>query len=74
MPVFSEIAGLTNIETLRAATSDAANAVGLAGVTGSIESGRSADFVIYDENPLADLNVLKAPKLVVVRGQEVSVD
>tara|TARA_E500000331_G_scaffold261003_1_gene251934 strand:+ start:122 stop:1267 length:1146 start_codon:yes stop_codon:yes gene_type:complete len=74
MPVFSEIAGLTNTETLRAATSDAARAIGLSGVTGSIESGCSADFVIYDENPLADLNVLKAPKLVVVRGQEVSVD
>ena len=74
MPVFSEIAGLTNTETLRAATSDAARAIGLSGVTGSIESGRSADFVVYDENPLADLNVLKAPKLVVVRGQEVSVD
>ncbi len=74
MPVFSKIAGLTNTETLRAATSVAASAIGLAGVTGSIERGRSADFVIYDENPLADLNVLRAPKLVVVKGQEVSVD
>jgi len=74
LPVFSEIAGLTNFESLRAATFDAARAIGLSEVAGSIQRGLSADFIIYDRNPLADLNVLKEPKLVVVRGQEVPVD
>ena len=74
LPVFSEIAALTNTEVLRSATSDAALAIGLAEITGSIKSGLSADFVIYDRNPLDDLSVLSSPRLVVVRGQEVSVD
>ncbi|MBT07799.1 MAG: hypothetical protein CMQ27_00490 [Gammaproteobacteria bacterium] len=74
LPVFSKIAGLTNTETLRAATTDSAEAIGLSQITGSIRDGLSADFVIYDGNPLTDLNVLKEPKLVVVRGQEVLVD
>ena len=74
LPIFSKIAGLTNTETLRAATSDSAEAIGLSQITGSIRGGLSADFVIYDGNPLTDLNVLKEPKLVVVRGQEVLVD
>ena len=74
LPVFSKIAGLTNFETLRAATTDSAEAIGLSQIAGSIRDGLSADFVIYDRNPLTDLNVLKEPKLVVVRGQEVLVD
>jgi len=74
LPVFSKIAGITNSEILRAATSDAARAIGLSGVTGSIKSGLSADFVIYDRNPLVDLSVLEEPKLVLARGKEVSVD
>ena len=68
---FARFAELTPLETLKAATSDCAFAIDLGSVTGTIKPGYAADFVIYEENPLEDLNVLKKPLLVVARGQEV---
>ena len=34
-----------------------------------LEEGASADFVVYDEDPLADLSVLRRPRRVVLRGR-----
>jgi imidazolonepropionase-like amidohydrolase len=33
-----------------------------------LEEGSSADFVVYDRDPLADLSVLRSPSCVVLRG------
>jgi imidazolonepropionase-like amidohydrolase len=40
------------------------------GVDGLVE-GASADFVVYDRDPRADLSVLRAPTRVVLRGRAV---
>jgi imidazolonepropionase-like amidohydrolase len=37
-----------------------------------LEEGASADFVVYDRNPVDDLSVLRTPTAVVLRGQQVS--
>lgn len=73
LPVFGRIAGLSSIEVLRSATSDCARAIGLGDTTGRITTGYSADFVVYEENPLLDLSVLEKPILVVSRGRALEI-
>ena len=71
LPVFSGLAELTPVETLRTATSTCAEAIGLGRVTGVLRPGLSADFVLVAGDPLADLAALQSPELVVVRGRDV---
>jgi len=51
-------AGFHPLEVLRAATLHGAEALGIAGETGSIEPGKAADLVVVGENPLADWKVV----------------
>ncbi|KAI0737876.1 hypothetical protein C8Q80DRAFT_1275924 [Daedaleopsis nitida] len=44
---FTKLGGLTNYEVLRAATSDAAETLGIDGSLGSLTPGKLADFVVY---------------------------
>ncbi len=41
------------------------------GLSGTLEEGSEADFVVYDADPLADLTVLRSPARIVLRGQVV---
>lgn len=60
-------AGMTPAEALRAATSSAAEALGL-GDRGRIVEDARADFVLVDADPMADLSVLRSPAEVWVGG------
>jgi hypothetical protein len=51
-------AGFHPLEVIRAATLKGAEALGMASQIGSVEVGKLADFVIVDQNPLANLKVL----------------
>ena len=51
-------AGFHPLEIIRSATLNGAEALGISNETGSIESGKSADFVIVEENPLQNFKVL----------------
>ncbi|WP_080059475.1 amidohydrolase family protein [Spirosoma aerolatum] len=51
-------AGFHPLEVIRAATLKGAEALGMADQIGSVEVGKLADFVIIDQNPLANLKVL----------------
>ncbi|SOD96866.1 amidohydrolase family protein [Spirosoma fluviale] len=51
-------AGFHPLEVIRAATLKGAEALGMADQIGSVEVGKLADFVIVDQNPLANLKVL----------------
>lgn len=66
---FERFAGLRPVDVLRAATSEAASALGIAERTGRIAVGLSADFLILESDPLADLSVLRDPEVVVFRGE-----
>ncbi len=71
LAVFARLAGLRPVEALRAATSESARALGLAGVTGELRAGLCADVIVVDGNPLEDLSALLRPILVVARGRVV---
>lgn len=60
--------GLSTLETLKAATSNAAEAMGWQGRTGRIAPGYSADFVLLEKNPLQTVANLRTPKAVMIRG------
>lgn len=62
-------ASMRPVDVLRAATSFAAEALGLAAETGRIEPGLSADLVVLAEDPTRDLDALSQPEAVVFRGR-----
>ena len=64
-------AGLSPLDAIRAATINAAEALGIGGEAGTIEPGRSADIVAVTGDPLADVRVLERVQFVMKAGQVV---
>jgi imidazolonepropionase-like amidohydrolase len=62
-------AGLTPLEALQAATINPARYLDGEATAGTVAPGRSADLVVLDENPLADIRNISRINSVVVRGQ-----
>ena len=52
-------AGMTPMQAIVAATSDAAACVGLGREIGSVEPGKKADIILVDGNPLQDVTILE---------------
>lgn len=65
---FHKYCGVSNAFALYTATKRNAKLAGLGNVTGSIEEGKCADFIVTKENPLADLTALRNISMVVTRG------
>ncbi len=63
-------AGLTAEQILLSATGDAARCLGIEGV-GTLTAGNWADFIVLDEDPLADIAALRSIDRVVVAGNTV---
>jgi len=61
--------GLTNHETLRAATLHGAEAIGYAADLGSLEVGKMADLLVLHKNPLDDIRNTNTIKLVMKDGE-----
>jgi imidazolonepropionase len=57
LELFQE-AGFSPLEVLRAATSHAAELLGIENETGALEVGRCADILVHDQNPLSDFKLL----------------
>ncbi|MCZ0975854.1 amidohydrolase family protein [Streptomyces albulus] len=62
--------GLSNKQIIEMATAQAARALGLGDVTGKIAPGYSADLLIVDGDPLADLDALRAVNTVFAAGRQ----
>lgn len=62
-------AGLPNIAVLRAATMNAAKALGKESQLGQIDIGYNADLVLSEHNPLENLTTLQQPDAVVKHGR-----
>jgi len=61
--------GLTPEDALGAASWRAREWLGL---DGTLAEGTAADFVVFEQNPLEDLRVLKTPARIVLRGEVVA--
>jgi len=63
--------GLSSLDALRAATSRAADLLDLAGETGSLRPGLSADLIVVSGDPFTDLSILEGGRqidAVMLRG------
>ena len=65
-----ESVGLTPLEVIASATSVGAAVIGVADDFGSVEVGKVADLVVYENDPSVDITVLRRP-LFVIRGGKV---
>ncbi len=64
--------GMTNVDALRAATTHAAQLLGLEDDIGALEPGKSADLIAVEGNPLEDLTVLHDVSFVMKSGRVLS--
>ena len=61
--------GMTNLEALQAATIAGARYLGLDKDLGSLETGKLADLVVLDGNPLADIRQSQTVRMVMANGR-----
>ncbi|MEO7679900.1 MAG: amidohydrolase family protein [Sphingomonas sp.] len=61
--------GMTPIEAIRAATSNAAEALGRTDDVGAIAAGRYGDMIAVKGDPLRDIHLLEQPDMVMKGGQ-----
>jgi imidazolonepropionase-like amidohydrolase len=62
-------AGLSPIDALRAATTNAARAFGLQGTVGTLAEGLPADIIAVDGDPLADIGAMERVRFVMHKGR-----
>jgi imidazolonepropionase-like amidohydrolase len=65
-------AGLTPMQIIVAATKHGAHVCGLDSELGTVETGKVADLLVVDGDPLADLNVLKDRAILVMHNGRIA--
>ena len=69
---FTKYVGVSNTFALHTATLVNARIAGIDDETGSIEVGKSADLLVTDSDPTADLRALRTAYMVVMRGRVIN--
>ena len=67
--LYRELAGMSALESITAATLNGARALGIEERTGAVRVGLEADLVVYEGDPLASSEMLFEPRLVVSDGK-----
>lgn len=67
--LFVERVGMAPLAALAASTSDAAEAIGLAGKVGELRAGLAADLIAVDGDPEMDVSSLQRVRLTMVGGE-----
>src|SRR5665213_2094700 len=62
-------AGMPPMDAIKAATTSAADLLGIAGKTGSISKGKFADIIAVDGDPIADIKTMKNVTFVMKEGK-----
>lgn len=62
-------AGMSNMDIIIAGTKNAAHVCDMDKEIGTLEAGKRADIVIYDGNPLDDIEILAKPSMVMHYGK-----
>ncbi|WP_373002664.1 amidohydrolase family protein [Hyphomonas sp.] len=60
--------GYSTLEAIHAATGRAAEVIGIDDQTGTLIAGKAADVIVVHGNPLADLDALRDPRLILQAG------
>lgn len=68
LDVYVNQLGMAPLSALQSATINAADLMGLSSKTGTIESGKRADIIAVEKNPLDDVRVLQDVKFVMKAG------
>lgn len=66
--------GMSNLETLKTATINAANYIGAGKDIGSLEVGKLADILVLDKNPLEDIQNSNSLRYTIINGRMYNVD
>lgn len=66
---FHKYVGVSNAFALYTATCRGAEMAGIGDITGTLESGKCADMIVVEKNPLEDLRVLRNVDMVIVQGK-----
>ena len=69
--IFVERGGLTPAQALAAATVNGAEALGASKDIGTIETGKAADIIAFDRNPLLDIAAMRTLGFVMAQGTEI---
>ncbi len=72
LAMFVKDLGMSPVEALRAATIVPAEFMGVSDVYGSVETGKAADFLLLDRDPLIDIANTRAIAAVVAAGRYLS--
>ena len=65
------MSGYSNMKGLLSVTSEAAKALGVDDKVGTLETGKAADIIVVDGNPIEDINSLWNVEDVFLAGQRV---
>jgi imidazolonepropionase-like amidohydrolase len=66
------LSGLTEMETLLAATKNCAEICGVLDTLGTVEQGKIADLIVVEDNPLKNISNLRKLKMVLKGGKPVN--
>ena len=64
-----QMGGLTNMEALKASTIDGAEGLGIQQDLGSLETGKIADLIVLDKNPLDDIHNTMCIRMIMKNGE-----
>lgn len=67
--LYRELAGMSPLESITAATQNGARVLGIDSRTGTIRAGLEADLAVYEGDPLTSSEMLFEPRLVVSDGR-----
>lgn len=66
---FHKYVGVSNAFALYTATCRGAEMAGIGDITGTLESGKCANMIVVEKNPLEDLRVLRNVDMVIAQGK-----
>lgn len=66
---FHKYVGVSNAFALYSATCRGAEMAGIGNITGTLESGKYADMIVVEKNPLYDLRALRNVDMVITQGK-----
>ena len=64
-----QLRNLPALDVIDYATKGTAEILGIGDITGTLQVGKSADFIVLAKNPLDDLHNIKRPEQVVAMGK-----